>query len=57
MEATIRINTNQLGQNWIDAVKAMFPNLTVKISVEPEPADDTEFILSRPAYAAELTQD
>ena len=54
MEATIRINTDELGQNWIDAIKSMFPNRTVRISVEPEPADDTEFILSRPEYAAEL---
>jgi len=54
MEATIHINTDDLGQNWIDAIKSMFPNRTVKISVEPEPSDDTEFILSRPEYAAEL---
>ncbi len=54
METTIRINTDMLGQDVLNSIKAMFPHKTVDIIIQP--ADDTEYILSNPAYAKELQQ-
>ena len=53
METTIRINTDMLTQEIVDGIKKMFPHKTVDIIVQP--ADDTEYILSNPAYAKEIT--
>ena len=52
METTIRINTDLLNQDIVDNIRRMYPHRIVAITVQP--ADDTEFILSNPAYAAEL---
>ena len=54
METTIRINTDMLTQEVVDGIKKMFPHKTVDITIQP--ADDTEYILSNPAYARELTE-
>lgn len=54
METTIRINTDKLNTNIIDAIKRMFPHTTVDIIVQP--ADETDFILSNSAYAKELEE-
>jgi len=51
METTIRINTDQLTSDIIDGIKKMFPHRIVEITIQP--ADETEFILSNPAYARE----
>lgn len=52
METTIRINTDQLSSEIIDGIKKMFPHKTVDITIQA--ADETEYILSNPAYAREL---
>jgi hypothetical protein len=52
METTIRIHTDQLSNDLIEAIKKMFPHKTVEITIQP--ADDTDYILSNPAYANEL---
>jgi hypothetical protein len=54
METTIRINTDLLTSDFVEGVKKLFPHKTVDIIIQP--ADDTEYILSNPAYANELQQ-
>lgn len=54
METTIRINTDNLTSEIIEGIKKMFPHKTVEITIQP--ADETEYILSNPAYASELAE-
>ena len=54
METTIRINTDQLTVDVIEGIKKMFPHITVDITIQT--ADETEYILSNPAYARELEE-
>lgn len=67
METRIRINTDALDMNILEGIQKMFPHKTVEITVQEDYAfeegpfdakegeeDATEFILNRPAYAAEL---
>jgi len=54
METTIRINTDLLNTDFIDGIKKLFPHKTVDIIIQV--ADDTEYILSNPAYANELQE-
>jgi len=54
METTIRINTDQLTFDIIDGIKKMFPHKLVEITIQP--ADETDYILSNPAYANELRE-
>ncbi len=54
METTIRINTDQLTVDIIEGIKKMFPHKTVDITIQT--ADETEYILSNPAYARELEE-
>jgi len=54
METTIRINTDLLNTDFIDGIKKLFPHKTVDIIIQV--ADDTEYILSNPAYAHELQE-
>ncbi|MFN5170563.1 MAG: hypothetical protein ACK5DD_13145 [Cyclobacteriaceae bacterium] len=54
METTIKINTDKLNVDFIEGIKKMFPHKEVNITIQP--ADDTEYILSNPAYASELKE-
>ncbi len=54
METTIRINTDMLTVDIIEGIKRMFPHKTVDIIVQP--ADDTDYILSNPAFVNELQE-
>lgn len=58
METTIKINTNTLSADIIEGIKKMFPNKQVEITIREEHVDDeedaTQFILNKPALAAEL---
>ena len=67
METTIRINTELLNMDILEGIKKMFPNKKVSITIQEEveyeegaanyiegDEDATQFILNRPAYAAEL---
>lgn len=54
MEANIKINTDFLNTDFLDGIKKMFPHKMVEIIIQP--ADDTEYILSNPAYAKELEE-
>jgi hypothetical protein len=54
METTIRINTDQLNADIVEGIKKMFPHKTVDITIQP--AEDTDYILSNPAYANELQE-
>jgi hypothetical protein len=54
MEATIRINTDMLTADIVDGIKKMFPHKTVDIIIQS--ADDTDYILSNPAFAQELQE-
>ncbi len=54
MEATIRISTDELTNDFLENIKRMFPHHAVEISVQP--MDETDFITSRPAFAAELLE-
>jgi len=49
---TIRINTDALTVDIIEGVKKMFPHKTVDIIIQP--SDETNYILSNPAYTKEL---
>ncbi len=53
METTIRINTDLLTMDVVEGIKKMFPHKTVDIIIQP--SDDTDYILSNPAYAKELS--
>jgi len=52
METTIRINTDALTVDLLEGIKKMFPHKIVDIIIQP--SDDTDYILSNPAYAREL---
>ena len=52
METTIRINTDMLTADIVEGIKRMFPHKTVDIIIQP--SDDTDYILSSPAYTKEL---
>jgi len=52
METTIRINTDLLTYDIMEGIKKMFPHKIVDIIIQP--SDDTDYILSNPAYANEL---
>lgn len=54
METTIRINVDQLTTDLLESIKKMFPHQLVNITIQP--ADETEYILSNPAYAKELEE-
>ena len=54
METTIRINTDMLNADVLEGIKKLFPHRTVDIIIQP--SDDTEYILSNPAYANELQE-
>jgi len=54
METTIRINTDMLTIDIMEGIKKMFPHKTVDIIIQP--SDDTDYILSNPAYAHELQE-
>lgn len=54
METTIRINTDLLTPEIMEGIKKMFPHKTVDIIIQS--ADDTEYILSNPAFANELAE-
>lgn len=54
METTIKINTDMLQGDIIDAIKKLFPHQIVEIKIQP--ADETEYILSNPAYTNELSE-
>ncbi len=54
METIIRINTDLLIADIVEGIKKMFPHKTVDIIIQP--ADDTDYILSNPAYANELQE-
>jgi hypothetical protein len=54
METTIRINTDMLTVDIMEGIKKMFPHKTVDITIQP--SDDTDYILSNPAYARELEE-
>ncbi len=53
METTIRINTDLLTMDVVEGIKKMFPHKTVDIIIQP--SEDTDYILSNPAYAKELS--
>jgi hypothetical protein len=52
MDTTIRINTDMLIIDILDGIKKMFPHKTLEITILP--SDETDYINSNPAYAAEL---
>jgi hypothetical protein len=52
METTIRINTDKLTPDFIEGVKKLFPHKVVEIINQL--ADETEYILSNPAFAREF---
>jgi len=53
MEATIKMNVEELSKEFVDKLKALFPGLQVEILLKPS-ADETDFILNNPAFAEEL---
>jgi len=54
METTIKINTDLLTSDIVEGIKKMFPHKTVNIIIKP--SDDTDYILSNPAYVKELQE-
>jgi hypothetical protein len=52
METTIKINTDAITPEFIDGIKKLFPHKMVEITIQP--ADETEYILSNPAFAKVL---
>ena len=52
METTIRINTDMLTADIMEGIKKMFPHKTVDIIIQP--SDDTDYILSNPAFTKEI---
>ncbi len=54
METTIRVHTDQLDTDILEGIKKMFPHTMININIQP--ADETDYILSNPAYANELRE-
>lgn len=66
METTIKINTDLLNADIIEGIKKMFPHKQGEITIQekymeeraetfsPDEEDATQFIMNRPALAAEL---
>ena len=54
METTIKINTDMLQPDILEAIKKMFPHQIVEISIKL--ADDTDYIQSNQAFADELSE-
>lgn len=54
METTIRINTDQLTTDLLESIKKMFPHKLVEITIQS--VDETDYILSNPAYTSELRE-
>ncbi len=54
METTIRVHTDQLDTDILEGIKKMFPHTMININIQP--ADETDYILSNPAYADELRE-
>lgn len=67
MATTIKINTDLLNTDIIEGIKKLFPHKKVEIAIQEEYIEDeegavvfegdedaTQFILNRPAFAAEL---
>ena len=52
METTIKINTDSLTSEFIEGIQKLFPHKTVEITIQP--ADETEYILSNPAFTQVL---
>jgi hypothetical protein len=52
METTIKINTDAISDEFIHTIKSLFPHKTVEITIQP--ADETEYILSNPAWTKVL---
>lgn len=52
METTIKINTDLMTPEFIEGIKKLFPHKTVEITIQP--ADETEYILSNPAFTQVL---
>lgn len=52
METTIKINTDAITPEFVEAIKKLFPHKTVEIFIQP--ADETDYILSNPVYSQEL---
>jgi hypothetical protein len=53
MEATIKMNVEELSKEFVDKLKALFPGLQVEIRLKPT-VEETDFILNNPAFAEEL---
>jgi hypothetical protein len=54
METTIKINTDSIPPDFVDAIKKLFPHKVVEINIQP--ADATDFILSNPEYTRVLME-
>ncbi len=54
MEATIKINTDLITPEFVEGIKKLFPHKTVEIIIQL--ADETDYILSNPAYAEVLQE-
>lgn len=52
MEAIVRLNIDDLNEDFIKKLKALFPHREVELKFED--MDATTFISSKPKYAAEL---
>lgn len=52
METTIKINTDSITPEFIEVIKKLFPHKIVEITIQP--ADETDYILSNPAYSQVL---
>ncbi len=55
MEAVIKLNIEELSAEFVNNLKKLFPGKNVEIKVEEE-MDTTDYILSNPAYANELSE-
>jgi len=54
METTFKIHTDAITNDFIQAIKKLFPHKTVEITILP--ADETEYILSNPAFTQALEE-
>ena len=59
METIYRLNTNELGSDFVNSLKVAYPDRNIKITVQEQPdneGDETEYLMRSPANRRRLDE-